>query len=219
MGYVVQLSDKKNPDVVLAKKGELTRAAILDAALELAARDGLEGLTIGLIADRMQMSKSGVFAHFGSREDLQLEVVREYHRRFQKNVFEPALEQTKGLPRLEKMLELWMELRIHELTSGCIYISGAVEFDDRPGAVRDQLVRSVEMWRQALLKSIKISIAEGHLKKDANPEAMLFGIYSAILGLHHDARFLRLNKSILLASELVNKIIDENKKNKYQHKT
>ena len=76
MGDVVRLSDKRESEPgVVARKGELTRAAILDAALELAARDGLEGLTIGLIADRMQMSKSGVFAHFGSREDLQLEVV------------------------------------------------------------------------------------------------------------------------------------------------
>lgn len=211
MSHVIQLSGKKPGNVLGAKKGELTRAAILDAALELAARDGLEGLTIGLIADRMHMSKSGVFAHFGSREDLQLEVVREYHRRFQKNVFEPAIDQPKGLPRLEKMLDLWMELRIHELTNGCIYISGAVEFDDRPGAVRDQLVESVDMWRQALLKAIKISITEGHLRKDANPDGMLFGIYSAVLGLHHDARFLKLNKSILLASELVKKIINENR--------
>jgi len=212
MSNVVRLSDKANSELgVGVKKGELTRAAILDSALELAARDGLEGLTIGLIAERMQMSKSGVFAHFGSREDLQLEVVREYHRRFQQNVFQPALDKPKGLPRLERVLDLWMELRIHELTSGCIYISGAVEFDDRPGAVREQLVESVEMWRQALLKAVKISIEEGHLKKDANPEAMLFGIYSAVLGLHHDARFLKLTKSIQLAKDLVRKIIDENK--------
>lgn len=212
MGNVVKLSDSKNLEFGgSAKKGELTRAAILDAALALAARDGLEGLTIGLIADRMQMSKSGVFAHFGSREDLQLEVVREYHRRFQKNVFQSSLDRPKGLPRLERMLELWMELRIHELTNGCIYISGAVEFDDRPGAVRDQLVQSVDMWRQALLKAIKIAIQEGHLKKNSDPEAMLFGIYSAILGLHHDARFLKLTNSIQLAKDLVKKIINENK--------
>jgi AcrR family transcriptional regulator len=212
MGNVVRLAESKTSEFgVIIKKGELTRVAILDAALELAARDGLEGLTIGLIADRMQMSKSGVFAHFGSREDLQLEVVREYHRRFQKNVFQTSLDKPKGLPRLERMLELWIELRIHELTSGCIYISGAVEFDDRPGTVRDQLVKSVDMWRQALLKAIKIAIEEGHLRKAADPEAMLFAIYSAILGLHHDARFLKLTKSIQLAKNLVKKIINENK--------
>ena len=74
------------------RKGEMTRVAILDAALELSSRDGLEGLTIGLLAERMQMSKSGVFAHFGSREDLQVEVVREYHRRFEQEVFYPSLQ-------------------------------------------------------------------------------------------------------------------------------
>ena len=86
------------------RKGEQTRAAILDAALDLASRDGLEGLTIGLLAERMQMSKSGVFAHFGSREDLQVEVVREYHRRFEDEVFFPSLREPRGLPRLRSMI-------------------------------------------------------------------------------------------------------------------
>ena len=91
------------------RKGEQTRVAILDAALDLASRDGLEGLTIGLLAERMQMSKSGVFAHFGSREDLQVEVVREYHRRFEDEVFFPSLREARGLPRLRSMMNRWME--------------------------------------------------------------------------------------------------------------
>ncbi len=93
------------------QKGEQTRAAILDAALDLASRDGLEGLTIGLLAERMQMSKSGVFAHFGSREDLRVEVVREYHRRFKDEVFFPSLREARGLPRLRAMMNRWMEWR------------------------------------------------------------------------------------------------------------
>jgi len=104
------------------RKGELTRAAILDAALELASRDGLEGLTIGVLAERMQMSKSGVFAHFGSREDLQVEVVREYHKRFEQEVFYPSLTEPRGLPRLWSLVRRWMERRIQEVTTGCIYI-------------------------------------------------------------------------------------------------
>ena len=120
------------------RKGEMTRVAILDAALELSSRDGLEGLTIGLLAERMQMSKSGVFAHFGSREDLQVEVVREYHRRFEQEVFYPSLQEPRGLPRLWSMVRRWMEKRIQEVTTGCIYISGAVEYDDRAESpVRD----------------------------------------------------------------------------------
>jgi len=175
------------------RKGEQTRAAILDAALDLAARDGLEGLTIGLLAERMQMSKSGVFAHFGSREDLQVEVVREYHRRFENEVFFPSLAEPRGLPRLRAMLSRWFDKRVHEVTTGCIYISGAVEYDDRAaGQVREQLVTSVTMWRAALLRAISQAIDEGHLRADTDAALMLFELYSVTLGLHHDGRFLHL---------------------------
>lgn len=179
------------------RKGEQTRAAILDAALDLAGRDGLEGLTIGLLAERMQMSKSGVFAHFGSREDLQVEVVREYHRRFEEEVFFPSLREPRGLPRLRAMLSRWFEKRIHEVTTGCIYISGAVEYDDRADSqVRETLVASVSMWRAALLRAISQAIEEGHLRKETDPALMLFELYSVTLGLHHDGRFLHLPDAV-----------------------
>ena len=109
------------------RKGELTRAAILDAALELASRDGLEGLTIGVLAERMQMSKSGVFAHFGSREDLQVEVVREYHKRFEQEVFYPSLTEPRGLPRLWSMVRRWMERRIRAASTSAARWSTTTE--------------------------------------------------------------------------------------------
>ncbi|KND55217.1 putative transcriptional regulator for fatty acid degradation FadP, TetR family [Candidatus Paraburkholderia schumanniana] len=190
------------------RKGEQTRAAILDAALELASCDGLEGLTIGLLAERMQMSKSGVFAHFGSREDLQVEVVREYHRRFEDEVFFPSLREARGLPRLRAMMNRWMEKRIQEVTTGCIYISGAVEYDDRAAsAVREQLVHSVSMWREALLRAIRQSKDEGHLKPETDPHLMLFELYSFTLGLHHDARFLHLPEAVQLTRDALEKTI------------
>ena len=190
------------------RKGEMTRVAILDAALELSSRDGLEGLTIGLLAERMQMSKSGVFAHFGSREDLQVEVVREYHRRFEQEVFYPSLQEPRGLPRLWSMVRRWMEKRIQEVTTGCIYISGAVEYDDRAESlVRDELVKSVSIWRAALTRAINQAKDEGHLRADADPRLMLFEMYSLELGLHHDARFLRLPDSAECAMVALNKLI------------
>ncbi|CAG9170034.1 hypothetical protein LMG32289_01972 [Cupriavidus pampae] len=190
------------------RKGEMTRVAILDAALELSSRDGLEGLTIGLLAERMQMSKSGVFAHFGSREDLQVEVVREYHRRFEQEVFYPSLQEPRGLPRLWSMVRRWMEKRIQEVTTGCIYISGAVEYDDRAESpVRDELVKSVTIWRAALLRAIDQAKDQGHLRADCDPRLMLFEMYSLELGLHHDARFLRLPDSAELAMVALNKLI------------
>ena len=189
------------------RKGEQTRVAILDAALDLAGRDGLEGLTIGLLAERMQMSKSGVFAHFGSREDLQVEVIREYHRRFELEVFYPSLSEARGLPRLRAMVWRWMEKRIQEVTTGCIYISGAVEYDDRGASpVREQLVQSVQAWRSALLRAITQARDEGHLRSDADPGMMLFELYSYTLGLHHDARFLRLPDAVQLTRNVLERL-------------
>lgn len=172
-------------------KGEQTRAAILDAALALAARDGLEGLTIGLIAERMHMSKSGVFAHFGAREELQIATLREYHRRFEEIVFTPTLSRPRGLPRLEAMIDNWVEhVRVSEIPNGCIYVSGAVEFDDKPGPVRDALVDMVSAWQKALLRAITMAVEEGHLQSDTDNEQVVYEIYGIILGLHHDARLL-----------------------------
>jgi AcrR family transcriptional regulator len=173
------------------QKGQQTRAAILDAALNLASHMGLEGLSIGALAELMQMSKSGVFAHFGSREELQISVIREYHARFEEEVFFPAIAEPRGLPRLRALFERWILRVSRELDSGCIYISGAVEFDDRPGPVRDALVSMVSAWQEALDRAIRIGMQEGHLRQDTDASQMLFEIHGLILALHHDARFLR----------------------------
>jgi AcrR family transcriptional regulator len=173
-------------------KGRQTRAAILEAALGLASHMGLEGLSIGALADLMQMSKSGVFAHFGSREELQISVIREYHERFAAEVFAPAILEPRGLPRLRALFERWLRRVSVEIDSGCIYISGAVEFDDRPGAVRDALAQMVRTWHGTLEKAIRLAVEEGHLRADTDPHQMLFEIHGLILSLHHDARFLRL---------------------------
>jgi AcrR family transcriptional regulator len=178
------------------RKGELTRAAILDVALELASRDGLEGLTIGLLADRMNMSKSGVFAHFGSREDLQLEVVKLYHHRFEQEVFYPSVQEPRGLPRLKAMFTRWITQVSVEIASGCIYISGAVEYDDRPGPIREELVSMVRAWQGALLRCAQQSIDVGDLKPDTDAQQLVYEMYGMILALHHDARFLRMPGSV-----------------------
>ena len=172
-------------------KGQQTHAAILDAALGLAAHMGLEGLSIGALAELTGMSKSGVFAHFGSREELQIAVVREYHARFEAEVFAPAMGQPRGLPRLRALIERWLRRVSQEIDSGCIYISGAVEFDDRPGPVRDALAQMVHTWRRALQRAIEQAVQEGHLRADTDVQQMLFEIHGLILALHHDARFLR----------------------------
>ena len=177
-------------------KGQQTKAAIVDAALGLATQIGLEGLSIGALAEVMQMSKSGVFAHFGSREELQISVVREYHHRFEEEVFYPAMTVPRGLPRLRAMFDNWMKRTSVEIDSGCIYISGAVEFDDRPGPVRDALASSVSTWLAAMGRAIDIAIEEGHLRADTDAHQMRFEIHSLILALHYEARFLRAPDSL-----------------------
>ena len=172
-------------------KGQQTRAAIVDAALQLASQIGLEGLSIGLLADTLQMSKSGVFAHFGSREELQICVVREYHARFEQEVFAPALAASRGLPRLRALFDNWMQRTSKEIDSGCLYIGGAVEFDDRPGPVRDALVHSVQSWFNAVERAIRLAIDAGHLRADTDAAQVGFEIHAMILALHYEARLLR----------------------------
>ncbi len=188
-------------------KGQQTRAAILEAALGQASHMGLEGLSIGALAEVTRMSKSGVFAHFGSREELQIAVIREYHARFEEEVFFPAVSEARGLPRLRALFDRWVGRVSVELDSGCIYISGAVEFDDRPGPVRDALASMVRAWQAALQRAISLSIEAGHLQPDTDALQMLFEIHGLILALHHDARFLRLPGAVDRARRAFDRIV------------
>jgi AcrR family transcriptional regulator len=178
------------------QKGQQTKAAIIEAALGLATQIGLEGLSIGAIAEVTQMSKSGVFAHFGSREELQISVIREYFSRFEQEIFFPALLAVRGLPRLQALFGNWMKRVAVEIQSGCIFISGAVEFDDRPGIVRDALATSVQTWLQALHRAIVQAQECGQLQVDADPHQIAYEIHGLILALHYEARFLKNPRSI-----------------------
>ena len=171
-------------------KGQQTKAAIVDAALALATQIGLEGLSIGALAEAMGMSKSGVFAHFGSREELQISVIHEYHTRFEEEVFYPAMQEPRGLPRLRALFRHWMNRTSVEIDSGCLYISGAVEFDDRAGPVRDALVHSVKSWLGALQRAIQQAREEGHLRANIDEQQLAFEIHGLILALHYEARLL-----------------------------
>jgi AcrR family transcriptional regulator len=182
------------------QKGQQTKAAIVDAALGLATQIGVEGLSIGALAEVTQMSKSGVFAHFGSREELQISVIRQYHARFEHEVFYPALQQPRGLPRLRAMFANWMQRTSVEIDSGCIFISGAVEFDDRAGPVRDALASSIMAWHSAMERAIVSAREEGHLRDDISEQQMLFEIHGLILALHFEARFLKTPGSIARAN-------------------
>lgn len=181
------------------QKGQQTKTAIVDVALSLATQMGLEGLTIGAVAEIAGMSKSGVFAHFGSREELQISVIREYHHRFEQEVFYPVLLLARGLPRLRALFANWMQRTSAEIDSGCLYISGAAEFDDRPGPVRDALASSVQTWMAALHRAVRLSVEQGDLAEQTDAAQMAFEIHGLILACHYEARFLKSKAALGLA--------------------
>ncbi len=183
------------------QKGQQTKLAIVEAALGLATQIGLEGLSIGVLAELTHMSKSGVFAHFGSREELQISVIREYFSRFEQEVFYPALARERGMARVQALFANWMKRVAVEIQSGCIFISGAVEFDDRPGPVRDALANSVQTWLNALFRAVVLAKQCGQLRPDADEHQMAFEIHGLILALHYEARFLKNPGSIERANQ------------------
>jgi len=173
-------------------KSELTRAAIVGAALELASADGLEALSLQAVADRIGLSKSGVFSRVGSREALQKAVIEEFGRRFLADVFVPAMQQPRGLPRLDMIVRRWIaRMRDVDAYSNCIYTAGAFELDDREGELRDLLLQEVTRWRAALRRTVMLAVEARHLKPDTVPEQLVGEIYSLAIGLLHDTRFLR----------------------------
>lgn len=188
-------------------KGQQTRLVILDAALALAAEAGLEGLSIGALAESTGMSKSGVFAHFGSREELQISVIHEYFQRFEQEVFYPAIKESRGLPRLRALFENWMKRVTEEIQSGCIFISGAIDFDDRPGPVRDALASSVRVWLAAVERAATLAKEEGQLVADADVRQICFEIHGLILSVHYEARFLQTPGSIERAQRAFEQIL------------
>ncbi len=173
------------------RKGDVTKNAIIDAGLAIAARDGLEGITIGSLAESIGMSKSGVFSHFGSREDLQIALLKAYEQRFIDHALIASLKQPRGLPRLQAIVDAWLELSAREATAGCIWISGATEYDARPGAVRETLVGMVYSWQREMSRAINQAIEMGHLDASTDAEQLVFEIYGVILVLHHDGRLLQ----------------------------
>ena len=174
------------------QKAEFTRMAIIGAALDLAAAEGLEAITLQAVADRVQLSKSGVFSRVGSREALQKAVIEEFGRRFIADVFVPAMQRPKGLPRLDTIVRRWIaRTRDVEAHQGCIFTAGAFELDDREGELRDLLLSEVLRWRAALRRTVLQAVEAGHLRADTSADQLAGEISALIMGQLHDVRFLR----------------------------
>jgi AcrR family transcriptional regulator len=171
-------------------KGEETRRNILHSSLAMASRLGLEGLSIGNVAKEVGMSKSGLFAHFESKEDLQLQVLQTGVEYFIRKVVTPALQEPRGEPRVRALFENWLSWS-HYLPGGCPFIAAAAEVDDKPGPLREYLAASQKDWLAALSNAARIAIEEGHFRPDLDPRQFGYRLQGILLSHHHSARLLR----------------------------
>jgi AcrR family transcriptional regulator len=172
-------------------KGEATRQAILEEAAGLASRVGLGGLTIGSLAARTRLSKSGLFAHFDSKQTLQAQVLEHVAAHFVDLVVRPALAVRRGEPRLRALFDRWLAWETGAYPGGCPLVAAMAELDDRPGPVRDQLVRSQRDWLDTIAQVFRSGVGEGHFRADADPEQFAHDLQGVILAYHHASRLLR----------------------------
>ena len=164
------------PVTTKVQKGEATRAAILDRAVDLASVEGLEGLTIGRLAAELEMSKSGLFAHFGSKQELQLATVDAAAQRFRRAVIEPAAATSEGAPRLAALVDAYLDhLDSDSYSGGCFWVSTSAEFDDRPGPVRDAIAAALDAWLGVLERQARLAGLD-------DPDRVAFELYALVMG-------------------------------------
>jgi AcrR family transcriptional regulator len=163
-------------------KGEETRAQILAAAVEQASQGGFESLTIGTLAEKTGMSKSGLFAHFGSKTDLQIAALDESARRFTETVFLPALKAPRGVKRLRALFENWLVwTRSVNLPGGCPIDAASREYDHRPGPMRDAVIERQRLVSRELAKAVQLAIDTGELKASTDPQQVVFEFFAIVL--------------------------------------
>ena len=171
-------------------KGRDTKERILDEALDLMSTVGIEGLSIGELAKATEMSKSGLFAHFNCKEDLQLEVLRTGTTHFIETVVSPALREPRGEPRVRALFERWLVWETFR-AGGCPFMAATFELDDRPGKLRDALETTQRQWIDTLTTAILIAMDEGHFHSDIDADQLAYEIYGVMMAFHLYHRLLR----------------------------
>ena len=173
-------------------KGAQTKQHIARKAITLASKVGLEKLTIGGLAKTIGMSKSGLFAHFTSKEGLQIHVMEAAVEMFTLRVIKPALKEPRGEPRLRAIIKNWIDWENSSLMpGGCLFIGAATEFDDCPGATRDFIANNQQQWWDFIAGAAKIAVAEGHFRKDLDSKQFAYELLSLFLGYHQLSRLLK----------------------------
>lgn len=172
-------------------KGEATRERILDQAVMLTATVGLEGLSLGNLAKATSMSKSGLFAHFDSKEDLQLHVLETARAHFVDLVVVPSIREPRGEPRVRALFENWLSWEEHRTPGGCPFVAAAHELDDQPGPLRDALVGAQNEWVATIATAARIAVEESHFRSDLDGDQFAYEMYALFLGFHFYHRLLR----------------------------
>ena len=172
-------------------KGQETKTAILDEAVGLASRVGFHALTIGQLAESTGMSKSGLFAHFKSKEALQLETLERGRERFTDLVIRPTLAAPRGTARVRALADNWLVWETEALQGGCIFVTASTEYDDQPGPMRDALVRNQRDWVEFIEGVARAAVSEGDFREDLDVEQFAFSLQGLIFAFHHTARLLR----------------------------
>ena len=175
-------------------KGKDTRVTIIETGLEMASQLGLECVTIGNLSKEMQMSKSGLFAHFQSKENLQIDILNYAAEDFRQFVILPALKTERGISRIRYLVDRWIGWG-NKLTGGCIFVSAGMEYSDRPGKVRETLLRQQEEWIDCLRRIAKSAIKAGDFRKEIDCEQFAFDLYSLLLGFHYYYKLLNDKKT------------------------
>ncbi|MFO0675902.1 MAG: TetR/AcrR family transcriptional regulator [Polyangiaceae bacterium] len=187
-------------------KGDETRSAILAAGISLASEIGLDGVSIGALADRVGMSKSGLFAHFSSKENLQVAILREASSRFVDLVVAPSLRERRGEPRVRSLFAKWLawSSRVDFMPGGCIFVAASVELDDKPGPARDALVASQKDWLEVVATAARLAVEEKHFREDLDPRQFAYEMFSIAYGYHFMNRLIvdpKAEKRVHLAFE------------------
>lgn len=190
-------------------KGASTKQAILDRAMSLASSVGLEGLTIGGLAEKLELSKSGLFAHFQSKEMLQIKVLDNAAAYFAEAVVRPALLAPRGRPRVEALCKHWMIwAKPSKMLGGCVFVAASSELDDRPGPVRDHLVELQREWLDTRVRVIRTGVTEGHFRADLDCEQYAHELYGIMMAFHYSARLMRDPKSKMRAEISLEALLD-----------
>ena len=172
-------------------KGQATKASILDEALHVASTVGFEALSIGQLADRTEMSKSGLFAHFRSKEQLQLQTLDRAAARFTDIVVRPTLKAPRGEARVCELFERWLDWETDALAGGCVFVAASNEYDDQPGPMHDALLQHQRDWTEFITTVTGTAVSEGDFRADLDAGQFAFQLQGVMLGYHHAGRLLR----------------------------